>query len=270
MKSFDCTRFRKTFLWVLADNRSKMITFVSSMFIVFFLNDELFLHIFGFESSVSAEALVYKLLCVSFVVGYFGWLYFASTMFTCVSTKSAATKFLTHPSSNLEKYLSLWLYGSVVSLLLIFVAWLAAELLCCGFNRVMGWRGADTAFVMLLDMSDHWSDIIRSYALFNMTGITGLLSFLSRMVFIHSLFVLGSAFFRCHKFILTASGILLFQLFMLKILLDSRDTIEYHTGSTNLLYILTAVYTVFSAACYALSYRLFRRTNIVGRKWFNI
>ena len=187
--------------------------------------------------------------------------FFASGICGDVRKTHQRTTTLMLPASRLEKYTARLVYCAVIIPLMCLLCLLAA----------IGLR-------MLLELLAGHSVIDSGLDVFKLTSlgsgtVTNFLSFVWSM----SLFVLGGTFFRKLPFVWTA-GVMMMLSILLGIVLaavmmanpaniDSTMTSFIHLSTswyTGLFYALFAVFNIW------LSYRLYRRLQVVQNNWFNV
>lgn len=274
MKSFEWNRFRKMLLWTFENTKGNLLRMGIIMTIAFFLCEEFVLSMATFSTGNGSEndlAIAMALSVSGFMVG-FTCLYFgASTMFANTRHKKQAISFLMHPASNLEKYLSRWTYVTIGWPVVLIVSFFAADYFRVLFNMLMGWDATDS-FLGMLFTDPLWSaDNLRVF--FNalslssvMAGVILILTF----AWTHSFYILGSAFFRRHPFILTSLVIMAIQVILGLIGHNVTDSLFHYTLSDADRCVVAVIQLALIVFNYWASYKLFKRTNVINNKWINI
>lgn len=270
MRSFDFIRFRKTFCWTLANNKSSMLTFAVVMSIVFFVTEELLYAIMVFDGGAVSEKVHFVPVMACVGVGYCAWLYSASTLFACTKTKASSITFLTHPASNMEKFLSRWVFVTVVAALLIILSYLVADAARAVFNMIVGWQPTDTTIGLLWNSADMSGIDMSGLAEVSLKEMEILFSVAIHVAFVHSFYLLGSALFRRNRFILTSLTLMLLQAVASLVRFNKFDDYVNGSHTTSDFVMAGMVVFVFVVFNYWASYRLFVRTGVINNKWINI
>lgn len=272
MRQFDWKRFRMMLLWTYGNNKGNLLRMGVIMTIAFFLCEEF---VAGVTLSNSWDddidfvgGIMLSFCCmVGLTCFYFG----ASTMFSCTRHKRQATAFLMHPASNMEKYLSRWIYVTVGWGIVITLAFLAADCLRMIFNTVMGWS-LTSSILSMLAAGPVFQDPGLMWFISSLPAdtVANIVLMVTAMMWTHSFYILGSAFFRRHAFLLTTIVLMFIQM----ALAITVATVDYEVASVELVavggYTAAAFVLALTIFNYWASYRLFRHTNVINNKWINI
>lgn len=274
MKSFEWNRFRKMLLWTFENTKGEMLRMGIIMAIVFFLCEEFVLSILTFSAGgrVNVDPGIVMPLGVScFMLGFICLYFGASTMFANIRHKKQAISFLMHPASNPEKYLSRWTYVTIGWPVVLIVSFFAADYFRVLFNMLVGW-GATTSFIsMLCDNAVFGGGNLMQLISNSSPAIVEIIISILAMMWTHSFYILGSAFFRRHPFILTSLVLMAIQI-CIAVAGDAgllRHTDDFALDEAGR-YAVIAVGLALMALNYWASYRLFKRTNVINNKWINL
>lgn len=249
MTTFSIQRFGQTMKWFAQTNRNPLMRLFMGMYFGF-LFMEMFLHIIHIDMLSILQSCVF--------VAYIYILVGADKMFSVLSTKQRRTAFLMQPASNTEKFITRYLFNTLVWLAGIAIAFVLA----------------DTTRVLLsyvLNMDNH-SMIFSLFSYISFSGFFGdgairnsgilLIAFL----WVHSVYMLGGTLFRRYSFFIT-SAILIAFMIVLALIAEAPGNIR--GGMTQALPVLawdilawtvTAALVIFN---YAASFRQFRKMQII-------
>lgn len=139
------------------------------------------------------------------------------------------------------------------------------------FNTVMGWSPTSSILSMLA-AGPVFQDPGLMWFISSLSAetVASVVLMVLAMIWTHSFYILGSAFFRRHAFLLTTIVLMFIQM----ALAMTAATVDYEGPSIAM--VVTARYTaavfilVLTIFNYWASYRLFIRTNVINNKWINI
>ena len=120
MKSFNINRFGKTLRWVVSVNFRKMLLWFAGSVLAVLLGEILFQEMNSYNSNPESmlsnfsQFLVLILIVVSLIM--------ISSIVSSINEKRKREAFLMLPSSNLEKYLSLVIYSTIICIAVAFLA----------------------------------------------------------------------------------------------------------------------------------------------------
>ena len=257
MKNFDYNRFLQTLKWNIITEKKTMFTHTLAFVAAFLIIQLFYIGVVNmFQNPGPKSVMTGMLMSISIV--FLMTYYYASGILGNARTKEQRTTVLMLPASNAEKFCARLVYVLVFIPLLVIAALLVATLLRMGIQLLLGHDYIVFGFDMLTD-----------------EGGFGFLNSLLGHLFGISVFVLGGVLFRKHPFIWTwVSTLCLFFVVALvlgliaKILLSAN--VHLHIGveiPRTIGNIIAAVIMVFN---FWLSYRLFRRLQLVQHKWFNV
>jgi hypothetical protein len=219
---------------------------------------------------------------------------FISAVVSSVNSKRKREAFLMLPASNLEKFLSLVFYTTIVLTLCLCLA------LVIGDSLRMGWMWIDGPSVGTISIKFeqtgetwHWWASAIPQMVDNLTPnalkandyhystwyITmQLLFMLAFTLWIHSLFTLGGVYLRKYSFVLTGLFFILCMVLLVKFV-HAYDinmfTSHWENGTYiseevgTLAYVLTIVLPIISLINYWTSFRIFKGFQLITNKWTN-
>ena len=267
MIQFSFNRFGKLARWSLANDRKyyvrtflQMVTVLTLVFLFFTLegNGTMIHDEKGYTTDHYMPCFFVSLyvFIITLVIG-------PSLMFYSMRGKHDRQTLLMLPASNLEKYLmrySTWIL--VVPIVLL--AFFAADLI----QYVVNWLvGRDyTTFVTTHFLYDEHMVRWRTRILEDMSR-DGAFDHYFTGLWLHSLYALGATFFRSHKFNAIFTTIAIIVGLMVCIWLFGGESKQVATSSSYTVdYVIWSVLTVLN---FWLSYRLFCRTQVIG-KYVNV
>ena len=214
-----------------------------------------------------------------FFVGFLLFLVCGASIFNNMRTKQSRATFLMLPASNLEKFVSRFLWVTVGCLVMLFsslvitdviqyvFSWfitphMHGSLTVSFFEELFCSKNMDTSNIIMVDHQSVMANYFPMWVL--------VVSFL---VFCHSFFTLGGSIFRKYTVILTvvSSFVLVFFLAVVFNLIGGdmvvyfiKDLGPYKTG-----YVMIVLFIILAVFNYWLSYKLFTRMQVINNKWLN-
>ena len=266
MKNYNMTRFGHVLKLDFAEGRKAMMWGALCMLL-------LYLFFFWFAWNIGMHASVVNDwdtyihgLCeavagFSMMAMYIYFLITASTLYRGEQKKQQRIAWLMLPATNLEKFLSRWIYMLVFMLV----------------GGVLTIFLADCIHMIWLQIADHPVHSMTKALIHNLPHVdkySPLLSVVNiylSFVVIHSLFLLGGVFFKKFHFIATSAILaIVFSVIVWTInSLGYRDT--PNTSDPTMSYIIwMCIDTCIVTVCTWLAYRLFCRYQVVTHKFANI
>lgn len=294
MNSFSLNRFLKTLYWVLSVGYRKMLLwYVGSVTLVVFIGELLFQKMNSFPYPYTAihdyaQLGVGLFIIVSLImISLFAFDY---------NNKRRRTTLLMLPSSNLEKYLSLLVFTSVIGIACLFLAIVMGDSLRMAWNWMSDYNGPKLDCVMELRTTDgisyHWWSsaiplLIKEITPDAITNPMGLptdwvvmncLLTVCFWLWLHSFYTLNGTLFRKYSFVVTsvcvlASFLILvkmmayFKLNMFHISWVNGELKEYEIGVMP--YVLSVVLPIITVFNYWASFRIFKGFQLMTNKWTN-
>ena len=139
MNSFSINRFGKTLRWVVSVNFRKLLMWTIGAALVIFLGEMILLKLN--KVNVPMEMIEgFSVVCMLLLV--IAVLILISSIVSSINEKRKREAFLMLPSSNLEKFLSLMAYTTIISVVCIFLAIVVGDSLRMLWVWVTGYSGS--------------------------------------------------------------------------------------------------------------------------------
>lgn len=268
MKNFNIHRFGHTLWWNLQTSKKELLTITTILFCIF-LGLPLINMVFNIGSEKAfmdgnlQMVFGFNILVLSVFISLSGcWI------FSNMKTKGQIISFKMLPASDVEKYLTRFLYATVGLIAGAVLAFILADLV-----RMLLYLAVyhDTFFSMTtrLFTESHIcfnDDSMDNLAAYNFFAAAGTLA-------VHAYTILCGTLFRHHKVVFTAligmiigtiGGILIGSVALYlntDINMADAEAVVWLGGVAVL---------CLAAAMYWLSYRLFRRMQVINNKWINV
>lgn len=275
MDNFNIKRFRDTAAWTAMTTRKEIITVTGTMSFAFIM--PFAIHLLSshgkpgwyvansLHSALQTCSAIHALLIM--ICGC--WI------FNNMSTKEQRLTFKMLPASDPEKFAVRFLYVIVAWPLMSLTAFCAADLLRILVSASAGFEWVrctvpDFIGLWISDSDNHNFTVWRSGL--NPTAISAVLT--AGGFWIQSAYMLGGAFFRRRQFVLTScvltalSIIFSFALGGIKL-----HSIKEHITAEHIncaAYTATALLAALTLLNWWLSYRIFKRMQIINNRWTNI
>lgn len=274
MKSFDMQRFLKTLKWIIIENKHKLTLWTAASTLGVFLLEMFFFYMnspFTDSESYWKVVMVVVGTCSFFIT--LAALISVSGLFSEFSTKQRRVSLLMLPASNLEKFLSAVIYSSVVSVACILLAFAVGDTL----------RMLTYTLFFHQPLYSGVGEMARD--LFAMSHNTISMGYWQLMllevlapIFFHATYILGGSLFRKWPFLLittvqivvTMLGSMLMMFFFRHFDFSFVENFLNETTGKILYYVFCLLLATVSALFYWLSYRIFCRMQVIGRKWVNV
>ena len=230
MNSFSFNRFGKMLRWVLSVNFKRILGFTIAGSLGWFLAEMIIIKMTGYNDPLAMVWNISQFGCVAFMLML---VIFISTVVSSVNSKRKREAFLMLPASNLEKFLALVFYTTIVLTLCLCLA------LVIGDSLRMGWMWINEPSVGTISIKFEqtgetwhwWSSAIpqmvesltpnvlqandkHDYSTWYIT--MQLLFMLAFTLWIHSLFTLGGVYLRKYSFVLTGLFFILCMVLLVK------------------------------------------------------
>ena len=265
MKQFDMRRFGLVLKLDFAEGR-KPLLWNALLMVLVYLFMFWFAYNVGMKNVINPDSPEY-IRGVCEAVGMTGcitmYIFFvacASRIFRNVQKKQTLTTYLMLPATNLEKFLSRWVYMLAVSIVGGILAFFVADALHAAWLFVMGrpvyWASGFFINAFPYGTAKYWQTMVELYCM---------------LVFIHAFFLLGGVFFKRYHFAATgAVGLLLLTglSWLLRVtgLYKQYNDLTWETSAA----IDITITLVGTVLFIWLSYWLFCRYQVVTRKFVNL
>lgn len=260
MIQFDFNRFGKLARWTLTMDRRWFVKTVLSWLVVLTLMFLFFTRVVNYDNAIDGfqdyQSCAFMAIFMFFGIFVVG----GAQMFQSMKSRDDDQRLLLLPASNLEKFLmrySLW----ILLLPCLLGAFVVADLVQWLVNTLTGHE--HTMLVMqymsMSSMGLHW-----------MPGVPRTLgvSIVLTIVWLHSFYTLGATFFRSHKYNWILTSIVLIVGGIVMAVPGANDYLALHIDEHTaiaLLWVWNGAYVLLILLNFWLSYRLFCRTQLIGR-----
>ena len=248
MNSFSINRFGKTLRWVVSVNYRKLLMWSIGVAMVVFAVEMILLKT---DQNSSPYSMVYGFSVLCLLLLGLASLLLTSSIVSSINEKRKREAFLMLPSTNLEKYLSLLLYTTFISIACIFLAVVVGDSMRVLWAWASGYTGekgvtqtvnhaGETFYWWSSTISQIWHNLMScfpsngNFFIYN-EGHSKLVEICTNgyliaryafvfacVVWIHSLFLLGGTLLRKYAFVV--SGVV----FMFAMWLYAEATINFH------------------------------------------
>lgn len=292
MNTFSFNRFGKTLHWVLSVNFKRMLGFTIGGGLGWFLAELIMIKM----TTNDPHTMVWNISQFGVMAFLLVLLIFISSVVSSIHSKREREAFLMLPATNLEKFLSLVFYTTIVLTLCLCLALVIGDTLRMGWMWINGpsvgtvsvkieetgetcywWSSALPQMVESLTPNVlHASDKCEYSTWFATMQLVFILAF---SLWIHSLFTLGGVYLRKYSIVLTG------LFFILCIVLFARlihvcgfmmFTSHWESNGTyvseevgTLAYVLSIVLPLISILHYWASFHIFKNLQLVTNKWTN-
>ena len=274
MKDFDIKRFYKTFRWVFSINIRDLAAWSLGLGVGLFVMMMIVGRLEGALDYRKFDTICTMAVLVSYL-GCLGNIFLPYNM-----RKGKREALLMLPATNLEKYLAVVLFVTVVSAVTLFLGFALGDTLRMVVRSVFygdEWftlipKVWNNLTLSIYPANGHY-DVVEpmSYLVIHFLGVIGF------FVWIHSLFMLGGTLLRKYAFVFT--GLLGISLVMLlawsiKQLSISTSSVEFVDNQYVRVvgigeYIICALEYVLIVFNYWASYRIFKGLQLITNKWMN-
>lgn len=275
MTNFNISRFGRTLRWSAMMTKKEILTNAASMvfafavpFVIHALSRRNRLEALVEQSLHDVTALnlgIYIIICM---IG-------GCWLFNNMNTKEQRIMFKMLPATDLEKFVVRAIYVTVVWWVMAFAAFCLADLFRMLVCLVSGTEIVGSAVPYFLDIL--FSDDNHTV---NINGESEIFSFVAVVAaanawgfWVHSLYVLGGAFFRRRQFVLTTLVHFVIGLVFMPIVISVADKIDgesFRESFDAVMWSVTAVFTLLGLLDWWLSYKIFRRMQVINNKWINL
>lgn len=275
MKNFDMNRFGRTLRWSALMTRKEALTNLASMTFAFAVlavvqvmssrNVPDIVAEHNFQSFTSFALFVFLIICS---IG-------GCWIFSNMKTKEQRITFKMLPATDLEKFVVRALYATVVWWLMAFVAFCLADLFRMLVSLVAGVSIKGSAVPLFFSMISANTDVnINTLNSGDVAFAAAIYTMANAWAFwAHSLYILGGTLFRRRQFVLTTLAHSIIGLVFTPMLIhfvDSSDSLALRDSLVAIVWTAAAVFAVWGLLDWWLSYRIFRRMQVINNKWLNI
>ena len=196
-------------------------------------------------------------------------------IFSNMKTKEQRITFKMLPATDLEKFVVRALYATVVWWLMGFIAFCLADLFRMLISLIAGIDIVKSAVPDFLNMLFGGND--HNISIFGETDMTYVLplTFAANAwaFWVHSLYILGGALFRRRQFVLTTLAHCIIGLAFTPVIVNFVDSLDKATAEQmfcTVMWTAGSVFTLLFLLNWWLSYKIFRRMQVINNKWLNL
>ena len=289
MNTFSFNRFGKMLRWVLSVNQRRILYAIAASVVGVFIAEMILLRMSGLDSPFRMLNQYGDVGAAVFAVTS---LILVSTIVSGVNEKRKREAFLMLPASNLEKFLALMTYTSVVCVLGVFLAFVLGDSLRMAWFWMSGpYTEAKVSYIgnpteyyywwssAIPEMMDNLTPHILEadscnwfYLVMNIVVIAAI------AVWTHSLLIIGGTLFRKYSFVISCLVFILFwvifgktmQYFELSMFTSNWEDGKYVSGEVGIpAYILAVLLPLLSVFNYWASFHIFKNFQLITNKWTN-
>ena len=295
MNGFNINRFGKTLRWVVSVNFRKLLLWFAGSVLAVFLGEVLFkvTNPYGIPLDMLrdiSQFLTMILILVSLIM--------ASSIVSSINEKRKREAFLMLPASNLEKFLSLLVYSTVICIAVAFLAIVLGDALRMFSYWAAGYQGMPyegESYYYSVKSDEYgevfwWSSVI-PMLIKNITPNIALSAplpvdfvvvqwafIIGMILWVHSTYILGGTLLRKYSFVGTSVFVILLDTLIIRLIIasgmtmfhtqwDNGELIEYEIGVVS--WIIAFVSPILSALNYWASFQIFKRFELITNKWTN-
>lgn len=275
MKNFDMNRFGRTLRWSALMTKKEALTNLASMTFAFAVlavvqvmssrNKSDMVVADNFNSFTSFALFVFLIICS---IG-------GCWIFSNMKTKEQRITFKMLPATDLEKFVVRALYATVVWWLMAFVAFCLSDLFRMLVSLVAGVSIKGSAVPLFFSMISANTDVnINTLNSGDTAFAAAIYTMANAWAFwAHSLYILGGTLFRRRQFVQTTLAHCVIGLVFTPILINFVDTsyaVALRETIISMVWVAAVVFIVWGLVDWWLSYRIFRRMQVINNKWLNI
>lgn len=296
MNSFNFNRFGQTLRWVLATNYRKLIAWTIGASLLVFMGEMFIYGLTGMSTTYSTSRMLWDFAEIGAVLMTLITVIWASSVVSSINDKRRRETFMMLPSSNLEKFLSLVFYTTVIGVLCMFLAFVVGDTLRMAavwgdrlisvqeaVGEVYNYNGIDETYYTW-SSSVPWmlSKLIPRLITVWTSGIywtwenewSTLIYHVVLAVWIHSVYTLGGTLLRKYAFVATSVVLLavvaVFTNIQSHLGLGIYNWVDHiQRGITTTGVIIGIVLLIISVLNYRTSFRVFKGFQLITNKWTN-
>ena len=289
MNTFSFNRFGKTLRWVLSVNQHRILYAIAGSVVGVFMAEMILLKMSSFDTPFRMLNQYGDVGAALFAVVS---LILVSTIVSGVNEKRKREAFLMLPANNLEKFLALMTYTSVICVLGVFLAFVLGDSLRMAWfwisgpyteieTSVMGnpvetyywWSSAIPEMVNRLTPHILEADSCNWFYLVMYIVVIAAIA-----VWTHSLLIIGGTLFRKYSFVISCMVFILFwvifgktmQYFELSMFTSNWEDGKYVSGEVGIpAYILAVLLPLLSVFNYWASFHILKNFQLITNKWTN-
>ena len=289
MNSFSFNRFGKMLRWVLSVNKRRILYAMAASIVGVFVGEMILLRLSNLYSPVIMLNQYGDVGAALFAVTS---LILVSTIVSGVNEKRKREAFLMLPANNLEKFLALMTYTSVICVLGVFLAFVLGDSLRMMWFWISGpYTEIETSVMGGPTEYYYWWSSAIPKMMDNLTPhileadscnwfylVMYIVVIAAIAVWTHSLLIIGGTLFRKYSFVISCLVFILFwvifgktmQYFELSMFTSTWENDRYASGEVGIpAYILAVLLPLLSVFNYWASFRIFKGFQLITNKWTN-
>ena len=289
MNTFSFNRFGKMLRWVLSVNQRRILYAVAGSVVGVFMAEMILLRMGDIYSPLTMLHYYGQIGAALFALAS---LILVSTIVSGVNEKRKREAFLMLPANNLEKFLALMTYTSVICVLGVFLAFVLGDSLRMAWFWISGpYTEAKVSYIgnpteyyywwssAIPEMMDNLTPHILEadscnwfYLVMNLFVITAI------AVWTHSLLIIGGTLFRKYSFVISCIIFILFWVifvktthyFELSMFTSTWENGRYVDGEIGVpAYVLAVLLPLLAVFNYWASFHIFKNLQLITNKWTN-
>lgn len=269
MEKFNLNRFGILAKWSFFAYKRSFIKMTSILFFVLLAIFEInSLGNTGTQSLVVTSVFIFTTLMI---VG-------ASFNFANMKEKEDRITFIMLPTSNLEKFVSRYLYVTLGSLAAFFVALLGADIFRMLFALILGKDIDGSVFL------DFFRTMVDSSIFANHVYVNGQDVYTANSwqvaaciclslfcIWMHSIYMLGGTFFRRNAWLFTTMALIFVSIILGWIVSSFTFNMNFDaTSSSTVANTFSMIFFLLIVVNYFASYKLFAHMQVINNKWINV
>ena len=289
MNTFSFNRFGKMLRWVLSVNQRRILYAIAGSIVGVFMAEMILLRMSSYDSPFTMMSRYGDVGAAVFAVAS---LILVSAIVSGVNEKRKREAFLMLPANNLEKFLALMTYTSVVCVLGVFLAFVLGDSLRMGWFWISGpYTEMETSVMGNPVETYYWRSSAIPEMMDNLTPhileadscnwfylVMNLFVIAAIAVWTHSLLIIGGTLFRKYSFVISCLVFILFWVifvktmhyFELSMFTSTWENGRYVSGEVGIpAYILAILLPLLAVFNYWASFHIFKNFQLITNKWTN-
>ena len=264
-KTFDINRFMQLSKWSVYTYKKEYITTVTMATVIFFIILFMRFNLMGLNDVIMDGMETFSHTAVGLLMFIFSisGCYLLNNM----KTKQQRLMFKLLPASDAEKFLARYLYVTVFWIVGCIVAYCIADVLRLSLSLITG-HGMQTTTIPYF-----FTALTNTVTFNNVNDTADAIFSVEMLMFTHSLYLLGGTLFRRLQFVLTSMTMILGTILLAWVASWFVGSYSFNISTESLkgfVYFIMCLLPVLTAAAYWLSYRIFKRMQVVNNKWINL
>lgn len=255
--------------WNLKASRKEYLTHTITMSFVFLLILGISILEHPYEPAEVKLIGLQNAVQVSFALLFAFFLLCGSWIFSNMKTKEQRIMFKMLPASYLEKFLVRYMYVLILWGIGVIVAFCLADMARILICEIAGIEWCQSGIPMF--MRNFYTNDMINIEKTDLPALTVTANVWA--VWVHSAYVLGGTFFRRKQFVFTSLTHFVLGMAVLWIFAkaaDNTDKFQVLMSMEDMAYIASAILAALTVFNYWLSFRLFKRMQVINNKWVNV